>query len=587
MTSRIHRLDSCTIDKIAAGEVIDVPASCVKELIDNAIDAQATDILIEIRLGGRELIKVVDNGCGMTKEEVCLCIERHSTSKLQKIEDLEQISTHGFRGEALASIVAISHTTITSAKKEKDATLQPATTLRAEGGKIVSIHDTQAFPGTTVEVTSLFYNVPARRKFLKSPSKDTQDILKVVTALALASPHISFRLVVDGQQTFAVAEERLLLGRIRALFGEPFRQNAYEVFYSREGFTLSGLVAAPTHMRSSRSGQHLIVNGRPVHSLPISYAVKTAYGTTCEQGKHPLFALVLQLDPASIDVNVHPQKREVRFADEEWVRMLVQEAVSEALFGKKAFIENPTTISPHLASTNIERSSISLWRPFETSVQPTLAIPTELPSTPLSETQLAVIGDIVILQPQQTELGGSPIAHDALVALDMKQAMRSVLFLELEQIQEAATTELLLTPVTIECSAQESALLHSKLHMLERLGFVIRQFGPQNFLVEGVPASSSDLDIKSFVFDLIHDEEHSKTLGGNTSRHLANMYVASMKSLRPPVSVQTAQVVVKRWADHNFPRLAPDGSSCFAQITASSLKDWIAKGGNREEDDGP
>jgi DNA mismatch repair protein MutL len=585
MASRIHRLDSCTIDKIAAGEVIDVPASCVKELIDNSLDANATDILIEIRLGGRELIRVTDNGCGMSQEDLSACIERHSTSKLRSIEDLERISTHGFRGEALSSIVSVSKVTITSSEHQGTSSLQSATTLTAEGGIIRSIQETQAFPGTTVEVSDLFFNVPARRKFLKTPSKDTQDIIKVVTALALAAPHVSFRLIADDKQLLAVAEERQhqLLGRIRALFGEPFRQDAYEVFYSRDGFTLSGLVASPAHARSSRSGQHLIVNDRPVQSLPISYAVKNAYGTTCEDGKHPLFALELKLDPASIDVNVHPQKKEVRFADEEWVRMLVQEAVSEALFGKTAFAHHESA-TPYTQPTSDERA-FSLWRPFETHRQPTL----DLEETPLAQqfcpSHITIVEDIAILRPPQESLRNDAVPHDSLIALDIKQAMRSVLYNELNRSQEHISTELLLVPITLECSIQEATKLQEKLPALEQQGFVIREFGPQTFLVEGIPSNAPDVDVKEFLLELVHDEK-SKTATEKSPKHLANMYVASMKSLRHPITEQTAHAVIKRWSEHNCPKIAPDGSPCFAHITISSLKDWIAKASHFTEEKG-
>jgi hypothetical protein len=208
-------------------------------------------------------------------------------------------------------------------------------------------------------VASLFFNVPARRKFLKSPAKDTADIIKAVTCLALTAPQTSFRLIIDGHSLFSVQGGTRLPDRARTLLKDPFTQDGIELVHSQEGISIEGLIVDPKNLRSNRSGQYLIVNGRTVSSLPISYAVKAAYGTTCDDRHHPLFALNITLDPASIDVNVHPQKKEIRFADEEWVRVVLQEAVSKALFGKKAvhswkpFVPNGPVVSRYLLGTHL------------------------------------------------------------------------------------------------------------------------------------------------------------------------------------------------------------------------------------------
>ena len=308
MSQRIHRLSSLTIDTIAAGEVVDVPSSCVKELVENSIDAGATDILVEVVLGGRELIRVSDDGCGMGRDDVIASIERHTTSKLTDISDLERLTSRGFRGEALASIVAVSRVTVTSAE-EGAGPLCPATALSAEGGLVVSVSESVRARGTTVEAASLFFNVPARRKFLKSPAKDTADIIKTVTSLALTAPQISFRLIVDGRLLFSVQGGGRLPDRAKALLKDPFLQDGIELSHTQEGISVEGLIVDPRSLRSNRSGQYLIVNGRSVTSWPISYAVRAAYGTACDERRHPLFVLNVTLDPASIDVNVHPQKK--------------------------------------------------------------------------------------------------------------------------------------------------------------------------------------------------------------------------------------------------------------------------------------
>lgn len=587
MGRRIFPLDSLTIDKIAAGEVIDVPSSCVKELVENSLDAGATEILVEVALGGRELIRVTDNGCGMGREDVIASIDRHSTSKLRQIDDLERLSSRGFRGEALASIVAVSHVTLISAERNGEEPLCPATALEVEGGKVTNVLDTKARPGTSVQVSSLFFNVPARRKFLKSPSKDTADISKTVTCLALAAPNVAFRLFVDGLCAIDVKEEPTtpLLSRIRALFKAPFQNSAFEVHYSREGFLLTGVIADPCHARSTRSGQYLIVNGRCVHSLPISYAVKNAFGTTCEEGKHPLFALHLNLDPASIDVNVHPQKKEIRFSDEEWVRQRVQESVSEALFGKKGFA--PTSCFSSIASTtsfggDFSEDPFSEWRPEVCEEAPVLPLSLSNSSSAVGvPVCLGVVGDVALIKPPTPCDPAFPVPHDSLLLLDLKQAMRAVTFQQFQSPNEPLLTELFLVPVIVECSVPEAALISSNIPYFEKQGVLIRSLSAQSFLIEGAPKQFLDLDLSKFIIDVCQEEVLStQDLAADLrNKRLATAYVASMKSMKSPIDSATASSVLTLWAKHNFPAFAPDGSHLYSQFTPSSLKEWIAKGG--------
>lgn len=586
MSQRIHHLDSLTIDQIAAGEVIDVPASCVKELVENSLDAGATDILIEISLGGRERICVTDNGCGMGREDVIASIERYSTSKLRHIDDLERLYSKGFRGEALASIVAISHVTITSAEKSGEAQLCPATVLVAEGGQICSVVETKAPQGTTIEVASLFFNVPARRKFLKSPSKDSQDIIKTITCLALAAPHVSFRLIVDGREVISVTGEsdQPLYSRIRSLLKEPFQADAFEVHHEKEGFSLCGLIADPRNARSTRSGQYLIVNGRSVSSLSISYAIKAAFGSTCDEGKHPLFALHLTLDPSVIDVNVHPQKKEVRFADEEWVRMLVQESVSEALFGKRGFSSQSSLCSSFSSPISAPEPSddpFSSWRYVEAEEPPSLPFIIEKPhETVSSPVCLAVIGDVALIQPAKKRGASFPVPYDSLLLLDLKQTMRAVIFKELENNSQPFLTELFLIPIPFDCSVQEASMITHDLPLLEKIGFVIRPIGPQTFLIEGAAKLFLDIDLPKFIIDISYEGILSakEAVQEARSKRLATTYVATMKGLHSPISNEIALIILDRWAHHDFPPLSPDGLPCFSQMTSVSLKEWIAKG---------
>ena len=567
MPNKIHHLDSLTIDKIAAGEVIDVPASCVKELVENSLDAGATDILVEVVLGGRELIRVSDDGCGMGRDDVAASIERHATSKLSDIDDLESLTSRGFRGEALASIVAISRCTVTSSEGGQEP-LSPATVLKTEGGRVVSIGEATRSRGTTMEVSSLFFNVPARRKFLKSPAKDTADIIKIVTCLALTAPQASFRLIVDGRLLFFVQGGSRLPSRIRELLKEPFAKEGIELEHVQEGIRVEGLIVDPKSLRSNRSGQYLMVNGRSVSSLPISYAVKTAYGTACDERRHPLFALHVSLDPASIDVNVHPQKREIRFADEEWVRIVIQEAVSRALFGDGAVHSWRPSVSDSIAAP---APSFDWNLPEAKEV----SFLDSLPAAPRSPLCFVVVEDVALIQPNTDLPCGIP--GTALMALDLRRALRTAVWKEL--LLEKAS-QALLVPVPIEASAHDASLLQESLPVFEAIGMTIRAFGPTSFLVESLPALFTDLDVVQFVRTAIHDGVLASHASAEESRRaqLALLYVAASRALRPPISSEMALSIFSRWVRCGAPMISLDGQPCCSRLTSKMLKESIREG---------
>jgi len=564
MNPRIRRLDSLTIDKIAAGEVVDIPASCVKELVDNALDAGATEIVVEIQLGGRESIRITDNGCGMSQEELCLAIERHSTSKLQKIEDFDRITSLGFRGEALAAIVAVSHMTIRSAQTLGAAPLCQGAVLIAKGGKVESVKEAQVPVGTCVEVSSLFYNVPARRKFLKSPLRDTQEIVKTLTNIALAVPHVSFRLVADGKSLLFVEKDHDVEARIRALLKDPFQTDGLSVTKSCDGVDLRGLIVSPTHTRSTRSGQHVIVNGRHVYSLPISYAVRSGYGTTCESGRHPLFVLQLTLDPSSVDVNIHPQKREVRFSNEEWLKKYIQGAVQEVLFG---YSDNIDTFLPIPYSSSSDERTGTEYEPFFRDDSTVHQEQFSLPIPERIERCLAVVGDCALFSDEPT----------AILVLDLRQAMRAIITNDLKS--EKTSSEPLLLPITLNYAPDEANLLNSSLSHFDQLGFSIRPFGPQHFLVEALPSGIVDVDVHTLILEILREGifalQRSRDL---FCKRYAALYVAAMKGFSSPISPQIALDVYKQWKARGSPQFAPDGSTCVGHLTEGVLQELVSKG---------
>ena len=347
----IRRLPETIVNRIAAGEVVERPASAVKELVENSLDAGANRIDVAIRDGGRSLVSVSDDGCGMTPEELEIAIERHATSKMAD-EDLFAIATLGFRGEALPSIASVSRTTITSRPGGQDS----AWAITVEGGKVGTPAPASGPEGTRIEVRDLFYATPARLKFLRSERAETSAAIDVVNRLAMAHPAQSFSLHDGNRERIRLRGEQgdLLdarLARLGAIMGRDFMENAIPVRADRDGATLSGFAGLPTLNRGTAGMQFLFVNGRPVRDKQLIGAVRAAYADFLARDRHPLLALFLEVPPRSVDVNVHPAKAEVRFRDPGTVRGLVVGALKHAL-----------AEAGHRASTTVSAAALGAAR---------------------------------------------------------------------------------------------------------------------------------------------------------------------------------------------------------------------------------
>jgi DNA mismatch repair protein MutL len=363
--NRVRLLPEQVANQIAAGEVIERPASIVKELVENSLDAGATRITVEIQAGGRSLVRVTDDGFGMSRDDALLCLERHATSKIVKAEDLAAISTMGFRGEALPSIASVSRFTLTT--RERENTSPEGTQIIVNGGKIIEVKAAGCAPGTSVEVRQLFFNLPARRKFLRTEETEAAHVLHYLTLAALAFPEVAFTFVKDtrpvwqlpAQRSSAEAAAKLaaLRERLRALLGEaelievdfsvehadssaPDETESFEnasvipqpsPLAPRTSFRVWGLIGAPGVSRATREDQHVFVNRRPVENRGINFALMEGYHTALMKGRYPICCLFLEINPAAVDVNIHPAKREVKFHRESEVRRSVAEAVRSAL----------------------------------------------------------------------------------------------------------------------------------------------------------------------------------------------------------------------------------------------------------------
>lgn len=340
----IHVLDQVTIDKIAAGEVIERPASIVKELVENAIDAGATSVKIEIKDGGISLIRIMDNGCGIPKEEVQSAFLRHSTSKIETVEDLSSIDSLGFRGEALSSIAAVTRTELIT--KPEDAEL--GTKYVIEGGKEVSLEETGAPNGTTFLVHQLFYNVPARRKFLKTPMTEAGHVQDLLMHLALSHPEVAFQFINNGQEKLRTSGNGKLKDVIYNVYGRDVAANLLEIDYEKNGLHITGFLGKPVINRGNRNFENFFVNGRYVKSGMISKAVEDAYRDFVMQHKFPFVVLHFHLKGDEVDINVHPTKMELRFQKQQEVYSIVFEAVHRTLLEpeliQKAEVPDPVTV---------------------------------------------------------------------------------------------------------------------------------------------------------------------------------------------------------------------------------------------------
>ena len=323
----IHVLDETTINKIAAGEVVERPASVIKELIENAIDASATNIEVEIGDGGVAYMRITDNGIGMTEEDARLAILRHATSKIQQVEDLFDIASLGFRGEALASIASVSHFALTTRKADSDL----GTRITVDGGTFTDCIPYGAAPGTTIEIRDLFYNTPARRKFLKSERTEASKIQDILGKLALSNPHISFKLIVDDRVAIITPGNGNIGDTVAALYGYKTKDDIFTVAYESDSIYIDGVVSKPTLLKSTRIWQTIIVNNRVISDKTIMKAIDNAYHALLPKNGHPLVVLNITVPAGMVDINVHPRKSEVKFSDDKIIFKAVYHGILNAL----------------------------------------------------------------------------------------------------------------------------------------------------------------------------------------------------------------------------------------------------------------
>lgn len=518
--SRIQILPENLANQIAAGEVVERPASVVKELFENAIDAGATEIFVDIEKGGRTLIRVTDNGCGMNREDAFLSLERHATSKVRTAEDLFELHTMGFRGEALPAIASVSRLRLITRAANDENGWQ----IYAEGGTIRQADAVGAPPGTVVEVHNLFFNTPGRRKFLRKEETEFGHIAETVTRLAMARPEIHVRLNHAGRTVLEAyrhkrLEERTaaLLGR--SLFGDLLPMKAD----SGQGELLVGLLGAPGANRSSTSHIYTYVNGRYVRDRVIQHAILDAYRTLLEKRRYPIAVLFLDLPPGMVDVNVHPTKHEVRFRNQQQVHDFIAAALRERLSQKGRSVATGLAFAPPNASTASLPPAMSNPQVAEhrQTIQESLAafnarVSTSPDGQPVQSVKGEAIGWADSAQPANRLPEGWRLigqylnsylvcqAGDELVLIDQHAAHERLGFERLRGQFAAGriASQTLLFPLIIELDHREAAVFQGHLDDFIRFGFDIEDFGGRSFTVKAVPALLGEVDIERLVRDM-------------------------------------------------------------------------------------
>ncbi|MDX9688917.1 MAG: DNA mismatch repair endonuclease MutL [Alphaproteobacteria bacterium] len=542
---KIRRLSEQLVNRIAAGEVVERPAAALKELVENALDAGASHIDILLRESGQALIRVADNGEGMTAEELALSIERHATSKLPD-EDLWNIQSFGFRGEALPSISAVSRLSISSRKMGADDAWQ----LTIEGGEVFPIKPSTTAQGTVVEVRDLFFATPARLKFLKSMRAETDAAREMIERLAMAYPFISFSLQEDDKKPVSFGapaglldKEAALRERLGTILGQDFMANAVSLSYERNGISLEGYAGLPTWHRPTTRQQYLFVNNRPVKDKLILGALRGAYGDLMPRGRHPAVVLFLSVPTRDVDVNVHPTKAEVRFRDSAHVRGLIVAGLRDALSKGAQFTTN--SLAPQaLSAMSVEQSqrqqppsSYSLHQPtsslrpatyqnaismrasditgFAENLSLTASLPPSVRTTEatLPPEQVARTGRLggAVAQIHGTYILAQ--TEESFVIVDQHAAHERIVYekMKAEMAKGNIKRQILLLPEVIDLKESESRHLLSFAQEFEKLGLVIEPFGGA-VLVREVPAMLEKIDIKGLLKDLAEElADHGET----------------------------------------------------------------------------
>ena len=601
---RIRLLSETVASQVAAGEVVERPASVVKELVENSLDAGARNINVVIRRGGISLVRVIDDGCGMDRDDALLSLERHATSKIRSAADLQAVATLGFRGEALPSIASVSRFRLTT--READAIA--GTEIIVNGGKIEVVRDGGEAPGTQLEVRSLFYNLPARRKFLRSENTESRNIEHQIHLQAVGHPEIGFSLMRDDRTLFQLPATATLGDRIRNLYGVELLQRLVEVNGAASPkIAISGFIGQAGLSRQTRSQQLVFVNGRAIESSLITGGVREGYHTALMKGQYPVTFLFLQLDPGAVDVNVHPAKREVRFRDPNGVREAVVRSIQQTLEHARTDWQEkfraPVQQGPAAAISARAARELSLRSeviaPEAThrelphlGVPITGGVPSAVSPAKANEPPRIIKPDNFAPQPgvkrdgnqQQFEIIGVlsklyVLMENAkgLVLVDQHAAHERVLFEELRHRmeQQGVPTQKLLLPQTFDVAPRDADWIEHNLSVLQKMGIGIESFGPGTFKIDSLPSFLDVSDAAQFMRKVI-DDLTSASNNASAIRLGEEMIAKSVcrhaVKANDPLRYPEVEKLIRDLLDCDLPYCCPHGRPTMIQISLAELE---------------
>jgi DNA mismatch repair protein MutL len=585
---RIRLLPDTVASQVAAGEVVERPASVVKELVENSIDAGAREIEVLIRRGGISLVRVIDDGCGMDRDDALLSLERHATSKIRFAADLQAVATLGFRGEALPSIASVSRFRLTTREPHAIA----GTEIIVNGGKIDIVRDSGEAPGTQVEVRSLFYNLPARRKFLRSENTESRNIEHQIHLQAIGHPQIAFTLLREDRLVFQLPVTATLSDRIRDLYGAELLERLIQLDGNAPGkIQISGFIGQAGLSRQTRAQQLIFANGRAIESGLITAAIREGYHTALMKGQYPVTFLFLNLDPAAVDVNVHPAKREVRFRDPTAVREAIVHSVQQTLErGRTKWQEKfRAPIAPLSSATD------------EVTVD--LKLRSEVTSPDASQRELPAVAGFVapgpFLKPHEVSSQRSikPDSNqqqfqiigvlnklyvlmenvNGLVLVDQHAAHERILFEELRRRmeEEGVPAQKLLLPHTFDLPPRDADWVERNMSTLQKMGIGIESFGPNTFKIDSLPAFLNASNPTQFMRKVIDDLKNAST--SSSAMRLGEEIIAKTVcrhavKANDPLRYPEVEKLIRDLLDCEMPYCCPHGRPTMIQISLTELE---------------
>ncbi len=574
---RIRLLPAEVASQVAAGEVVERPASVLKELVENSLDAGATRIDVEYHRGGDKFLAVTDDGRGMDREDALLCLERHATSKIRTGRDLATVGTFGFRGEAVPSIASVSRFRLVT----REAAAAAGTEIVVNGGKVETVRDSGEAAGTRIEVRSLFFNLPARRKFLRGERTEAAHLDHHFQVLALAHPALRFSLSRDGRPAQRLAASPDLGTRGRDLLGAEFASQLFTLEpVTHRGLTLRGLLGRPGHGRGDRSGQYVFVNGRAVHSPAIWQPLREAYGTALPRGMNPPAVLFVELDPEWVDCNVHPAKREVRFRDAVAVREAVRVAVEQALAGQRQraapaparVFSEPASVAPE-PPAEAPPELVARFRAMPVAA-PALELP--IPETPRAPRErfrfIGALADRYTL-----------LEDDAgLVLLDHRAARERMLFEQLLRRidRRESVSQRLLLPAVVELAPRDLAWVGDHARLLAGAGLLAEPFGAGTVKVDGVPPMLTHCEPRELLLRVADDCRAGGAKGGARAveESIARSVCRSASPGAAPANAGEARALIDELMACELPYADPNGKPTMIHFAHSELARKFGRG---------